>query len=135
MRQAERAAKCGLLLQRQAQLNNRRADSSIFMNLGRRSSNRRYTRATKWIPLHAIIQDSQQPVLNSPYPHFHTDIPVASLTRQQLANFLQFDFKRLVEAAGIKGSRIHMERATTADYEKVLGDIAACLRTAGIKAA
>src|SRR5262245_57432851 len=68
MRQAERATKCGLLLQRQAQLNNRRADSSIFMNLGRRSSNRRYTRATKWIPHHEIIEDSQQPVLNSPYP-------------------------------------------------------------------
>lgn len=64
-----------------------------------------------------------------------TDIPVAFLTRQQLANFLQFDFKRLVEEAGIKGARIHVERATTADYEKVLGDIAACLRTAGIKAA
>ena len=60
-----------------------------------------------------------------------TDIPVAFLTRQQLANFLQFDFKRLVEAAGIKGARIHVERATTADYENVLGDIAACLRTAG----
>jgi hypothetical protein len=64
-----------------------------------------------------------------------TDIPVAFLTRQQLANFLQFDFKRLVEEAGIKGARIHVERATTADYEKVLGDIAACLRTASIKAA
>jgi len=63
------------------------------------------------------------------------DIPVAFLTRQQLANFLQFDFKRLVEAAGIKGARIHVERASTADYEKVLADIAGCLRTASIRAA
>ena len=36
-----------------------------------------------------------------------------------------------MDAAGIKGARIHVERATTADYEKVLEDIAACLRTAG----
>ena len=78
--------------------------------------------------------EAQQPE----YPYFvkietstgqSTDVPVAFLTRQQVENFLQFDFKRLVEEAGIKGARIHVERAITADYEKVLGDIAACLRT------
>ena len=58
------------------------------------------------------------------------NVPIAFLTRQQVENFLQFDFKRLVEEAGINGARIHVERAMTADYEKVLGDIAACLRTA-----
>lgn len=64
-----------------------------------------------------------------------TDVPIAFLTRQQVESFLQFDFKRLVEEAGIKGARIHVERAMTADYEKVLGDIAACLRTAPVKVA
>lgn len=63
------------------------------------------------------------------------NVPIAFLTRQQVENFIQFDFKRLVEEAGIKGARIHVERATTADYEKVLGEIAACLRTAPVKVA
>ncbi len=63
------------------------------------------------------------------------NVPIAFLTRQQVENFIQFDFKRLVEEAGIKGARIHVERATTADYEKVLGEIATCLRTAPVKVA
>ena len=58
------------------------------------------------------------------------NVPIAFLTRDQVANFLQFDFKSLVEEAGIKGARIHVERATTADYQKVLGEVTACLRTA-----
>jgi len=62
-------------------------------------------------------------------------VPIAFLTRQQVENFVQFDFKRLVEEAGIKGARIHVERATTADYDKVLGDVAACLKTANSKVA
>ena len=78
------------------------------------------------------------------YPYFvkietsagqSANVPIAFLTRQQVENFIQFDFKRLVEEAGIKGARIHVERASTADYEKVLGDIAACLRTAPVKVA
>lgn len=73
------------------------------------------------------------------YPYFvkietetgqSAQVPIAFLTRKQVENFVQFDFKRLVEEAGIKGARIHVERATTADYDKVLGDIAACLKTA-----
>ena len=63
------------------------------------------------------------------------DVPIAFLTRQQVENFVQFDFKRLVEEAGVKGARIHVERANTADYEKVLGDIAACLQSAKAKVA
>jgi hypothetical protein len=59
------------------------------------------------------------------------NIPIAFMTRQQLENFLQIDFKRLVERAGISGARIYVERANTADYEKVLGEIAACLRPNG----
>jgi hypothetical protein len=78
------------------------------------------------------------------YPYFvkiettagqSANVPIAFLTRQQVENFIQFDFKRLVEEAGIKGARIHVERASTADYQKVLGDIAACLRTAPVKVA
>jgi hypothetical protein len=73
------------------------------------------------------------------YPYFvkietstgqSANVPIAFLTAQQIENFLQFDFKRLVEEAGIKGARIHVERATTADYEKVLGEVTTCLRTA-----
>lgn len=63
------------------------------------------------------------------------DVPIAFLTRQQVESFVQFDFKRLMEEAGIKGARIHVERAMTADYEKVLSDVAACLRTANPKVA
>jgi len=63
------------------------------------------------------------------------NVPIAFLTRQQVENFIQFDFKRLVEEAGIKGARIHVERASTADYDKVLGDVAACLKTANSKVA
>ena len=62
-------------------------------------------------------------------------VPIAFLTPQQVQKFLQSDFKRLAEEAGVKGARIYLERAATADYDKVLGDIGACLRSAGIKAA
>lgn len=63
------------------------------------------------------------------------NVPIAFLTRDQVQNFVQFDFKRLVAEAGIKGARIHVERATTADYDKVLGEVTACLRTAKEKVA
>lgn len=63
------------------------------------------------------------------------NVPIAFLTRQQVEKFVQFDFKRLVEEAGIKGARIQVERAETADYEKVLGEISTCLRTAEGKVA
>ena len=63
------------------------------------------------------------------------NVPIAFLTRQQVETFLQVDFKRLVEEAGIKGARIHVERASTADYDKVLGEITACLRSATGKVA
>src|SRR5512146_949286 len=58
------------------------------------------------------------------------NLPIAFLTPKQINNFLQFDFKRLVQEAGIQGARVHVERAMTADYEKVLCEVAACLRTA-----
>jgi hypothetical protein len=55
-------------------------------------------------------------------------VPIAFMTVKQVEKFIQTDFKRLVEEAGVKGVRILVERATTADYEKVLHDVAACLR-------
>jgi hypothetical protein len=57
------------------------------------------------------------------------DVPFAFMTRQQVEEFVQSDFKRLVEEAGVKGARIHLERAETADYDKVLGEIRSYLRT------
>ncbi len=58
-----------------------------------------------------------------------TNVPLAFLTPKQVESFLQFDFKRLVQEAGIKGARLQVERAMAADYEKVLSDVAAYLRT------
>jgi hypothetical protein len=63
------------------------------------------------------------------------DLPIVFLTRKQVEHFLQTDFNRLVQEAGVKGVRLRVERAITADYEQVLRDIAACLRTAKPKAA
>ena len=64
-----------------------------------------------------------------------TTVGIAFLTPKQVENFLQFDFKRLTQEAGVKGARILVERAMTADYEKVLHEVTACLRTATVKAA
>lgn len=64
-----------------------------------------------------------------------TTVPIAFLTTKQVEDFLQVDFKRIVQEAGINGARVHVERATTADYEKVLSEITAYLRTARPKAA
>lgn len=85
-------------------------------------------------------QESQQ----AEYPYFvkietangkSANVPIAFLSRAQIEKFLQVDFKRLVEEAGMKGARIHVERATTADYEKVLSEIEACLRNSISQAA
>lgn len=54
-------------------------------------------------------------------------VPIAVLTQKQLEVFLQSEFKRLAQEAGVKGARIHVERATAADYEQVLREVAACL--------
>jgi hypothetical protein len=63
------------------------------------------------------------------------NVPFAFLTSEQLKKFLECDFKRLVEGAGVRGARVHVERAMTFDYDKVLGEIATCLRNAGVKVA
>lgn len=64
-----------------------------------------------------------------------TSVPIAFLTSKEIENFLQTDFKQMVAQAGLKGVRVHLERAPVADYEKVLGDVAAYLRTAARQAA
>jgi hypothetical protein len=61
-------------------------------------------------------------------------VPLAFLTREEIASFLQSDFQRLAQEAGIKGTRVHVEQAATADYDNVLQDVAAYLRRAALKA-
>jgi hypothetical protein len=50
-------------------------------------------------------------------------VPIAVLTPKQLEVFLQSEFKRLAQEAGVKGARIHVERAMAADYEQVLREV------------
>jgi hypothetical protein len=57
------------------------------------------------------------------------------LTPKQLEDFLQIEFKRLAQEAGIKGACVHVERAVAADYEQVVREVAACLRSAKTSAA
>ena len=62
-------------------------------------------------------------------------VPIAFLTAKQLEVFLQSEFKRLAQEAGVKGARVHVERATAADYEQVLREVSACLLSAKKRAA
>jgi hypothetical protein len=61
-------------------------------------------------------------------------VPIAVLTQKQLEVFLQSEFKRLAQEAGVKGARIHVERAVAADYEQVLREVTACLSSAKARA-
>jgi hypothetical protein len=56
-------------------------------------------------------------------------VPIVILTPKQLEDFLQVEFKKLAQEAGVKGARIHVERAVAADYEQVIREVAACLRS------
>ena len=58
-----------------------------------------------------------------------TTVCIAYLTPKQVEDFLQFEFKKLAQEAGVKGARIHVERAMTADYEKFIREVTACLRS------
>lgn len=87
-----------------------------------------------------MTPESQQ--FESPYcVRIETDagksstVPIAVLTPKQLEVFLQTEFKRLAQEAGVKGARIHVERATAADYEQVLREVTACLSSAKARAA
>jgi hypothetical protein len=62
-------------------------------------------------------------------------VPIAVLTPKQLEVFLQTEFKRLAQEAGVKGARVHVERAIAADYEQVLREVTACLSSAKPRAA
>jgi len=62
-------------------------------------------------------------------------VPIAFLTSKQLEVFLQTEFKKLAQEAGVKGARIHVERAIAADYEQVLREVEACLSSAKARAA
>jgi hypothetical protein len=59
-----------------------------------------------------------------------TTVPIAVLTPKQLEDFLQIEFKRLAQEAGVKGARVHVERTVAADYAQVIRQVAACLRSA-----
>ena len=59
-----------------------------------------------------------------------TTVPIAILTSKQLEAFLQTEFKRLAQAAGVKGARVHVERAMAADYDYVIREVETCLRSA-----
>jgi len=62
-------------------------------------------------------------------------VPIAVLTPKQLEVFLQGEFQRLAQEAGVKGARIHVERAIAADYDQVLREVEACLTAAKKRAA
>jgi hypothetical protein len=62
-------------------------------------------------------------------------VPIAVLTPKQLEVFLQGEFQRLAQEAGVKGARIHVERAIAADYDQVLREVTACLTSAKARAA
>ena len=57
------------------------------------------------------------------------------VTPQQLEVFLETEFTRLVQEAGVKGARVHVERAIAADYDQVLREVTACLSSAKLRAA
>lgn len=62
-------------------------------------------------------------------------VPIAVMTPKQLEVFLSTEFKRLAQEAGVKGVRIHVERAIAADYDQVLHEVTACLSSAKPRAA
>jgi len=64
-----------------------------------------------------------------------TTVPIAVLTPKQLQDFLQIEFKRLAQEAGVKGARVYVERTVAADYEQVIREVVACLRSAKARVA
>jgi len=64
-----------------------------------------------------------------------TTVPTAVLTPKQLQDFLQIEFKRLAQEAGVKGARVYVERTVAADYEQVIREVVACLRSAKARVA
>ena len=56
------------------------------------------------------------------------------LTPKQ-AEHIQLEFKRLAHEAGVKGARVTVQRVIADDYDKIMHEVKACLRTAVSKAA
>ncbi len=79
-------------------------------------------------PLHSYSVKIETPTGKS------ATLPVTLLTPKQ-AEQVQVEFKRLAHEAGIKGARINVQRVVADDYEKVISEAKACLRTAMPKAA
>src|SRR5213079_550407 len=79
-------------------------------------------------PLHPYSVKIETPTGKS------STLPVTLLTPKQ-AEQVQVEFKRLAREAGIKGARINVQRVVADDYEKVISEAKACLRTAMPKAA
>ena len=86
--------------------------------------------------------ETQQSESESPYrvkieteTGLSATVPIVVLTPKQLEVFLTSEFKRLAQEAGVKGVRIHVERAIAADYEQVLREVTACLSSAKARVA
>jgi len=79
-------------------------------------------------------QNSQAQECGVPPRYVRTLRGKALLTPKQ-AEDVQVEFKRLAHEAGIKGARINVQRVVADDYEKVISEAKACLRTAMPKAA
>lgn len=56
-------------------------------------------------------------------------LPNTLLTPKQ-AEQAQLEFKKLAHEAGVKGARITVQRVSADDYEKVMHEAKACLRSA-----
>lgn len=60
-------------------------------------------------------------------------VPIAFLTREEVARFLQTDFKKLAQDSGMKGARVQVEQAACANYNSVVQEVEACFRRAAMK--
>jgi hypothetical protein len=79
-------------------------------------------------PLHPYAVKIETPTGKS------TNLPVILLTPKQ-AEEVRVEFKRLAQEAAVKGARINVQRLVADDYEKLIREAKACLRTAMAKAA
>jgi hypothetical protein len=79
-------------------------------------------------PLHPYAVKIETPTGKS------ATLPNTLLTPKQVEQ-IQLDFKRLAHEAGVKGARIRVQRVVADDYEKVMHEAKACLRTARATAA
>jgi hypothetical protein len=79
-------------------------------------------------PLHAYAVKIEIPTGRS------VTLPNTLLTPKQVEQ-IQLEFKRTAHETGVKGARITVQRIVADDFEKVMREVRACLRTALAKAA